>query len=168
MRRAPGQSRGKLSFNDLVTDGVPHELGDGVKLELAHYIGAMRFDRFHAEPEAGCYFLAALAFGEELDDLALARGETVAERFREIDARTVTVEITKNDFGGARREEGLVLGELFNGDNEVAIRVGLYDIAADAGFEDIADELVRVVNGENEHFGVGAGLADSARGFNAV
>ena len=57
-------------------------------MEPIHDLGAMRFHRFHAEPEARGDVAGAVAFGDQLQDFALARrqrlqlgarGRTVAQ-----------------------------------------------------------------------------------------
>src|SRR5208337_2148643 len=70
----------RLRGDDAVTNGVSHEFTDGVAFETPHDVGAMGLGGFHAEVQRDGHFLAALAFGEKLDDLALAWRKTARRR----------------------------------------------------------------------------------------
>ena len=117
---------------------------------LARWVSAV----FTLMFERGGDFLAAFAFGEQLHDFALAGSEAVAQGFGEFAAnRTAGAEIAHDDFGGARREERLVAGQGFDGDDQVAVGIGFDDVAADAGFQNLADQLIGIVNRENQNLG---------------
>ena len=58
-------------FNDVVADGVTHQLADRMTVETAHDVGAVRFSCFHTQAKSHGDFLAALALGKKLYDLAL-------------------------------------------------------------------------------------------------
>jgi len=61
--------------DDFVADGVEDEFGEGVEIELEHDVGAMGFGSVDADAEEVGDVLVAFAFGEELEDLAFARGD---------------------------------------------------------------------------------------------
>src|SRR5690349_13894593 len=56
-------------------DGILRQLGDGVEVELLHDGPAVGLGGFDRNPEAHRDLLGSLAFGGELEDLALAGGE---------------------------------------------------------------------------------------------
>lgn len=63
-----------LCLHDIVANRVANQFADGMAVEAPHDIGAVRLGGFDAEIQGRRDFLAALAFRQELDDLALARG----------------------------------------------------------------------------------------------
>ncbi len=71
--RKTWQRRSGLS--DLVPDGVADDIGSGVEIQLAHKIGAVGIGGFDADAEHLGDFFGSLAFGDELDDFAFARGQ---------------------------------------------------------------------------------------------
>jgi hypothetical protein len=58
--------------------------------------------------------------------------------------------------------------ESFDGEDQIAIGVGLHDVAADSGFDDFANQLVGEVKRENNDFGFWLNFADLASGFETV
>ena len=60
------------SLDDLVAHCVPHQFAHRVYFQFAHDVGAVRFRGLHADAERSGHFLAALAFREQLHDLALS------------------------------------------------------------------------------------------------
>ena len=70
------------------------------------------------------------------------------------------------DAGG---EVGFVMADGVDGGEENAVGFVFEDVAAGAGFDDLLNEIIGFVHGEDEDFGVGGrGLADAASGFDAV
>ena len=59
-------------LDDLHSDGVANQVGQGVELQLPHRGSSMRLHRLDAEVQEACDPLVALALGEELHDLAFA------------------------------------------------------------------------------------------------
>src|SRR5579864_2728542 len=57
-------------LDNLISDGVADELADRVQLQLAHDVSAVRFRCLHADAQGYRDFLAALAFGQQLDNFA--------------------------------------------------------------------------------------------------
>ena len=55
-----------------------------------------------------------------------------------------------------------------DGGEEHAVGVIFQDVAASPGFDDLLNELVGFVHGEDEDLGVGRGFADAARGVHAI
>jgi hypothetical protein len=77
MKAHLARTRGASRFDDLILYRVAHYFADGVHLEFSHDIGPMSFGGLNAYSERHRYFLAALSFGEELNNFALARRESV-------------------------------------------------------------------------------------------
>ena len=69
----PDRLRSDGDLDDLLLDGVLHELRLVVDVELAHQVELVRLDRLHAQIQVLRDLLHRLAFGEELEDLLLAR-----------------------------------------------------------------------------------------------
>lgn len=151
----------------MVADGVVDEFGDGVKVELDHDVGAVSFGGIDADAEEVGDFLVGFAFGEELKDFAFARGESAASGFRSVRGGSGGGGIV-NGSGEAGREVGLVLAGGFNGGEEDAVGVVLEDVAAGTGLDDLLNEVVGFVHGENEDFGGGRGETNLPCGFDAV
>src|SRR5437868_7059517 len=72
---APVLFLGPLEGNQVVPGGVHDESGNIADVELRHEAGAMRLDRLHAHLEDAGDLLGALAFGDQLQDLALPARE---------------------------------------------------------------------------------------------
>src|SRR5258708_16341961 len=68
-----GARRSRSRLDDLVANRVTHEIADRIQAQLAHDVGAVRFDGLHADAQARRGFLVASAFREQLDDFTFAR-----------------------------------------------------------------------------------------------
>jgi hypothetical protein len=66
---ATGGSSRERDLNNIVAHGIQDNLADGMKIELAHDVGAVRLRGFDTHAENAGYFLGALAFCQELDDV---------------------------------------------------------------------------------------------------
>src|SRR5208283_2131953 len=117
----------------------------------------MGFGGVDADVEEVGYFLVAFAFGEELKDFAFAGSEAGSRGSGGI-GRIGNV----GGFGNADGEIRLVLAEGLEGVEEDAVGVILEDVAVSAGFDDLLNEVVGLVHGENEDFGGGRSFADLA------
>ena len=56
-----------------IADGVAHQRGGGLEVELAHRGGAMSLDSLDAQVENLAHLLVAVTLGDQLHDHALAR-----------------------------------------------------------------------------------------------
>ena len=139
-----------------------------MQLQFTHDVGAVCFSRLDTDAKRRVYFLAALAFRKQLHNFPFARSEPVAERCGKLRAHPAFLEIRQHYLCCARRQKWFVIGESFNRDNQIPIRVRLYDVPAHAGLENIPNQLVRVMHRQNQNFGVRRFLADSASGVDAV
>ena len=63
-----------------MADGETGEIDGGVDVNFAHDIAAMDFDGGVGDEEGGGDLAGGLAFGDELEDFAFARGEEAAGR----------------------------------------------------------------------------------------
>ena len=70
--------RRKSRANEAVTNGVAHECGSLVDVELLHEARAVRFGRFYADKQDACNILCGFAFGDELENLAFAQSKRVS------------------------------------------------------------------------------------------
>ena len=74
----------------------------------------------------------------------------------------------QNDVGGSRSKKRPVIGEGFDGGNEIALGIGLHHKTARPSGDDFANQLVRVVEGDDEQFRGRERLANSPGGFDPV
>src|SRR4051812_46951564 len=86
---------GASGLDQLVANRIAHELRGGANTKLAHRSGSVGFDCLDADIEQTRDLLVAVAFRDQLHDLALARrengrtgaspgAETVQQRFRSL------------------------------------------------------------------------------------
>ena len=75
-------SRASLEAGQTLPDGVLHEVGDLVQVQLVHDVAAMRLYGLAAEAEQFGDVLVGVALGDELEDFALASGELVGGSVR--------------------------------------------------------------------------------------
>ena len=130
----------RLRLNDIVANGVADQFADGMAIETAHDVGAMGLSGLDAEVEGDGDFLAALAFGEELNDLALAGSETLTRRLR-VDLGGFLIEIAvQNHLGDAGSKKGLVATDGVDRADQVAAGIALEEVSAGTGAEDFANE----------------------------
>ncbi len=153
--------------DDFVADGVEDEFGEGVEIELKHDVGAMGFGGVDADSEEVGDVLVAFAFGEELKDLAFTRSEAGTVSPGGIGGIGSEILGSKGR-GDAEREVGLVLADSIDGGEENTIGVIFQNVAASPGLDNLLNELVGFVHGEDEDLGVGRDLADAARGVDTI
>ena len=82
--RRPQSGLGDVHY--VVAHCVAHKVGDGMKIQLAHDISAVGLRGLHRKIQRNCHFLAALALGQQLNDLrsrAVRRFLTGFSGFRE-------------------------------------------------------------------------------------
>ena len=123
--------------DDAVADGVAHQVGDVARADLPHDGRAVRLHRFHRHFEPPRDLLVAVPLGEQLQHLALARGEAGIPGGRVL-GRALAQERAEYGRGNLRAEEGLVLRECLDGRDDVARRVRLDEVAARSRREDLA------------------------------
>ena len=86
---------------------IGDERGRAMDVQRAHDVGAMSLGGLYAYAKSDGDFLAALAFGEQLNDFTLTRSEAVARGSGGLHGSGALGEIVKEHIGGARGEEGL-------------------------------------------------------------
>jgi hypothetical protein len=64
-----------LDLDDVVLDGVNHQVANGMQTELAHDIAAMSFHGLGAQVQEYGHFLRTFAFGKKLRSFAFARAQ---------------------------------------------------------------------------------------------
>jgi hypothetical protein len=156
------------SLYDLIPHRITYEFAHGMQLEFAHNVRAMRFRRLHADSQSHGDFLAALAFREQLDDFTLARGQPAAQDGHVVRDRILLAESIQQHVGGTGCEKGTVVTERFHSGDEITVGVGLHDVRADASLDDVADELIGKMKGQNDDFRLGKAFANAPGGFQAV
>ena len=67
--------RRHLDLDDVVLDGVYHQITDGVQAELPHDVAAMCLHGFGAQIQEYRHFLGALSFSKKLSDFPLPGGQ---------------------------------------------------------------------------------------------
>jgi hypothetical protein len=150
-------------LDDFVADGVEDEIGEGVEAELEHDVGAMSFGGVDADVEKSGDLLVGFTLGEELEDFAFAGRDAGTGRFGRI-GRVGNF----GDFRYAGGEVGLVLAKGLDGGDEDAIGFVLEDVAASAGVDNLVNEFVGFVHGEDEDFGSWKGLVNATSGLDAI
>lgn len=151
-------------LHDIVADCVENELADGMKSEFAHDVATVGLGRFDAQLQKGGDILGAFSFGEQLDDLAFARGESFL-----VERSPVAAEVgTQSGLIEARREVSRVTLNLFDGADEFAASVGLENQSFCAELECGFRGLIGVIDGEKENFCFGVGAEDFASGIESV
>ena len=126
----------------------------------------MGFGGVDADAEEVGDFLVGFAFGEELENFAF----TGSER-EHVEAwshpRSVMGE-SSAEADSACGEVGLVLAGSIDSGEEDAVGFVFEDVAASAGLDDLLNEVVGFVHGEDEDFGIGGSGTNAASGFDAV
>src|SRR5712691_11848183 len=69
----------RLRLDDLVADGKPNEITNGMQVELSHDVCAMSFRSFVADAQYNSHLLGVLAFGKKLQHFALAGREDAGD-----------------------------------------------------------------------------------------
>lgn len=157
-----------LSLDDLITDRVAHEFADRVKFQLAHDVGAMCFRGLDANAQGYGNFLAALPFGQQLHDFALSRSQAAAQDGHVVGHGVLLAEAVQEHIRGAGGEERAVIAQGFDGSDQIAVGVGLHDVRPDPGLDNVADQLVGEVEGQDDDFRLWQALANAPRGLQAV
>ena len=140
------------------------KLGQGVEIKFEHNVGTMGFRSVNADMEEGGDFLVGFAFGEKLEDFAFAGSEAEAGAGG-IGGREI---VGRGRGGDARGEIGFVVADSIDSGEENAISIVLENVAACAGFDDLVNEVVRFMHGEDEDFCGGGSGTNAASGFDAV
>jgi hypothetical protein len=150
-------------LDDFVADGVDDEFGDGMEAELEHDVGAMSFGGIDADTEESGDFFVAFAFGEELKDFALSRSEAGARGLVGF-GRVVGVAGGRD----ARGEVRLMVVKSIDRGEQDAVSVVLEDIAVRARLDDLLNEIIGLVHGEDENFRGGRRFADAPSSLDAI
>lgn len=140
-----------------------------MELKLAHDVGAVSLGRFDTDTQGDSNFLTALALGKQLNDFALARSEPARSgRLRLNGSGIAFGEIVKEHVGSASGEESAIADESLDGIDEIAVSVGLHDVGASTGLDDVFDELIGEVQSKHDDAGLRQGLVDAAGSFQAI
>src|ERR1700686_2344316 len=162
------EHRPHLSFNNLVSNGVAHELAHRVQLELAHDVGAMRLRSLYTNTESHRNFFATLSFGQQLHNFAFSGSEPAAEDSHVIRDGILLAKAIQQHVRGARSEERTTVAESLDSGNQVAVGVRLHNVGADARFDNIAHQLIGEMKREDDNFSLGKTLADAPSRFQTV
>src|ERR1700683_2476096 len=71
----PLNLRPHLNLDNVVLDGVNHQITDGVQAELPHDVAAMSLDCLRAQVQERSNFLGTLSLSQKLSDFALPDGQ---------------------------------------------------------------------------------------------
>ena len=160
-----GGKKGEGSgFDEIVADGVVDELGEGMEIELEHDVGAMGFRGVDADVEEGGDLLVRFALGKKLQDFAFAGSETEAGADA-VGGREIVGWGRGRDASG---EVGFVVMDGVDSSEKNAVGIVLEDVTAGASFDDLLNEVVGFMHGEDQDFGGGGSGADTASSFDAV
>lgn len=148
--------------DETVAHGEADEFTDGVQIEFLHDATAVGFDGVDAEIEGGGDLLVGFAFGDHLEDFALAGGE-------EVDGiGDVFAVVFENDVADFGAEPPFADGDGADGGEEVLLAGVLEEVTAGTGAEDLTDVNAVLVHGQGEDADFWAGFEDAAGGFDAV
>jgi hypothetical protein len=134
-----------------------------VEIEFAHQVRAVVVHGLHADAELGGDFLGAVAFGDELENLAFAVGEEVGGR-----AGGGIGDDVAQERGDGGAEVGAATGDGFEALLKFDETGGFFDEAVSAGFKHFAHEDGVFVSRENEYADVFELFADAAEKIHAV
>ncbi len=152
-----------------LADGVFCEFGDGVDVKFADEVCAVCFDGLHGSAELLADFLAREAFGDELQDFALAGSEGVeagpAGLLGAAPAGVESIDEHMREIGG---DIDLAAYDGVHGAHEFIGIAGLEEVAASAGIEDTCDIALIGVHGEGDDFDLRIGGVDFSGCFHAV
>ncbi len=126
----------------------------------------MGFGGVYADAEEIGYFFVGFAFGEELENFAFAGSQARAcgsVAIGRIDGEIVVA--GGRDAGGEVR---FMMAGGVNGGEEDAVGFVFENVASGAGLDDLMNEIIGFVHGEDEDFGGRRGGADTASGFDTV
>ena len=161
-------SRRRLGFDDLIAQGVAHEIRGGVAVQSAHEIGAVGFRGLNREMEHRSDFLSSAAFRQKLSDFPLPGGKAAAGGRKCGRSGTAINEAGQDNVRNFRGEECAVSLHGVDGGDEIGCRVGLEEIATRAGRKDLINHGIRVVHGEHYNFRARGGLGNFLGRFEAV
>ena len=150
-------------MDDFVANGIHDEVGKGAEVEFDHDVGAVNLGGVDADVEEGGDFLIGFAFGKELQDFALAGREAGAGSFGSV-RRIGAI----GGFGDARGEVGFVTAESFDGGEEDAVGFIFQNVTVGAGLDDLVNEFVGLMHGEDQDFGVRKGFVNAASDIYAI
>ena len=132
----------RLHVDDLVSDGVPYQIGQRTELHFSHDVAAMRFGSLHADSQLAGHFLVAATLGEELNDLALTSRQS---RHRVVTGGVVPQIAVQDELRDLRREEGSALDERLHGTDEcTASRMAVNEHTALSKADAIASQTLNV------------------------
>lgn len=143
------------------------EAGGVVDVELVHHGLAVLLDGLDADPELVRGLLVGVAFGDELEDFGLARGEGVGFAAQEF-AATFGLFVLRDASLDCGREGFVAPGNLAHRFGQRFGSGGFRDVAVDAGFEGVLDEEIVFVGGEDDDAGGGGVSADLASGIEPI
>lgn len=137
-------------------------------MEFEHDPASMAFNRSGAKTQQCCDLFVGVSLCEEPDNLPLARRDP-ASKVGQVRVESGGLEGARlHDFGDFSSEEALALNDVFDGGNEAVAEIGFQEVAVSAGVESALNHVVALVHREDENLGVGKGVADAARGFDAI
>ncbi len=142
----------QLRVDHFVADGVADQFGRRMDIQLAMDGRPVGLDRLDTEIEDGCGLLIAVAHSYQLQHGALAWGQWAVVALGQ--------EGLPQRLGDHAREEWLVLRDRRDGRQEQPFGVGFQHIAQGTRLQQVMDEAVVVVHGEDEHLGARAALPD--------
>jgi hypothetical protein len=137
-----------------------------VQIKFEHDVGAMGFGGVDGDAEERGDFFIGLTLGEELEDLAFTRSEPGARMFGSFGRSDGG--IIGGDSGNASGEVGFVLAYGIDGGEENAVGIIFEDVTTRAGLNDLLNEIVGFVHGQDKDFGIGGRGTNAASGFDSV
>ena len=102
----------------------------------------MSFGCLHTQSKGHRDFFCAFAFGQQLYDFALARGQAVAANSDRSGGRTALQVALKHHGGYLGSEVGLITPQSLDGCDKVAGGIGFEQEAAGPGVQDLPNDLI--------------------------
>ena len=131
-------------MNNVVANGVKHQITHRMQFQLAHDIRAVGLGRLNTQSKSNSHFFGALAFRKKLHDFALARGQTIAGLGSgRLNAGRAILEVSlQHHSGHFRGEVGLVTSQSLDRRDQISSSVGFQQEPARASVQNFTYDLV--------------------------
>src|SRR5918992_4998388 len=150
----------RLRLRQAAADGVASQVHPVAHPELVKDVRSVAFDGLVADHQQRRDLPAGVAFGDQLDDLGLARRQRVV---RELFAVRRTLQVVPDErLHRARVDEGLAAHRRATSLDEIPIRDGLEHVPGCPGPQRLEEVALVVMHGEHQGAYLRLGLGDAA------
>src|ERR1700730_4068846 len=140
-----------------------------MQFKFSHYICAMCFRSFYTDSQRHGHFFAALPFRQQLNYLALARSEAVANYGVGIRGGGMrTNKSVEQHVGRTCSKKRPMIGERLDSSDQITVSVGFHDVGAHASLDDFANQLVGKMKRKDQDFRFWKTLANLSSSFQSI